>query len=62
MKNEILENLSKIYNSLNQLEVKGKNNCTIVSGSLGLIEDIVKNIHENLQEKETENSECKKEK
>lgn len=39
-KEDILKKLQSIYNALNTLEVKGKNNCAIVAGSMNVLEEL----------------------
>ena len=47
------EKLNSIYNALNNLEVKGRNNCAIVAGVMSTIEEM----YNKLLEEETSKSE-----
>lgn len=45
------EKLVNIYNALNTLEVKGKSNCGIVVGVMGVIEQMIIEINSQEAEK-----------
>lgn len=38
------EKLINVYNALNTVEVKGRNNCAIISGVMATIEEIIMEI------------------
>lgn len=45
MEKNIKQKLLSVYNALNNVEVKGRNNCATIAGSITVIEEILSELN-----------------
>ena len=48
------EKLNSIYNALNNLEVKGRNNCAIIAGVMNVLEELYNECEQNEKKEDEE--------
>ena len=48
------EKINSIYNALNNLEVKGRNNCAIIAGVMNVLEELYNECEQNEKKEDEE--------
>lgn len=54
---DMIQNLAKVCNALNQVDVRGKQNMMNIAGSIDILEAIIANLQKEIQEKTSKETE-----